>query len=84
MLYTQNVDPSVTTQTFEFWIQPPLPPNPPLDLLMGVETYNIGVEGIGERGNKIMLLQVMFSINILHIYCVSHNRYLFLCNQSLP
>lgn len=28
------------------------PPNPPLDLLMGVETYNIGVEG--GRGNKIM------------------------------
>lgn len=47
MFYTQNVDPSVTTQTFE---SPP--PQPPLDLLMDVETYNIGVEGMGE-GNKI-------------------------------
>lgn len=78
MFYTQNIDPSVTTQTFESTPPPP----PPLDLLMDVETYNIGIEGIGE-GNSCPL-RVMFSINTLHIYSLSHNGHLFLCNQSLP
>lgn len=32
MFYTQNIDPSVTTQTFES-----TPPQPPLDLLMDVD-----------------------------------------------
>lgn len=75
MFYTQNIDPSVTTQTFQSD-----PPQPPLDLLMDVETYNIGVEGIGEGNSR--LLRVMFSITTLHIYSLSHNRHLFLYNQS--
>lgn len=40
-----------THQLLHRLLNPP-PPQPPLDVLMDVETYNIGVEGIGE-GNKI-------------------------------
>lgn len=61
MFFTQNIDPSVTTKTFES-----NPPQPPLDLLMDVETYNIGIEGMGE-GNKIM----HFTSHVQH-YHTSH------------
>lgn len=62
MFFTQNIDPSVTTQTFESIP----PPQPPLDLLMDVATYNIGIEGMGE-GNKI----TSFTSHVQH-YHSSH------------